>query len=150
MKLTYVKGSLIIKFYENYKTYYNDFFSSWLRKWLKKSHWLKILHYHAPIKRKVSQVIENFFMSKALHKAITMRSGMKNWYLKNKTDLNCSNYKKHRKFCTNLLRKTKKEYFSKLGIIKISNIKIFWKTMKKFFSAKVWIVTKWCLVKTIK
>ena len=75
-------------------------------------------------------------MSKPLHKAILMRSRMKNLYLKNKTDLNWSNYKTQRNFCTNLLRKTKKEYFSKLDIIKISDSKKFWKTIKPFFSDK--------------
>ena len=39
-------------------------------------------------------------MSKALCKAIMMRSGIKNFYLKNKADLNCSNYKKQRNICT--------------------------------------------------
>ena len=75
-------------------------------------------------------------MSKALRKAIMMRSRMKNLYLKNKTDLNWSNYKTQRNFCTNLLRKTKKEYFSKLDIIKVSDSKKFWKTIKPFFSDK--------------
>ena len=76
------------------------------------------------------------FMGKALRRAIMMRSRMKNLYLKNKTDLNWSNYKTQRNFCTNLLRKTKKEYFSKLDIIKISDSKKFWKTIKPFFSDK--------------
>ena len=75
-------------------------------------------------------------MSKALRKAIMMRSRMKNLYLKNKTDLNWSNYKKQRNFCANLLRKTKKEYFSKLDIIKISDSKKFWEKTKPFFSDK--------------
>ena len=77
---------------------------------------------------------ENSFKSKALGKTIMMRSRMKNWYLKNKIDLNWSNYKKQRNFCTNLFRKTKKEYFSKLDIVKISDSKIFWKTIKAFLS----------------
>ena len=64
-------------------------------------------------------------MTKALRKTIMMRSGMKYLYLKNKTDLNWSHYKKQRNFCTNLLRKTKKEYFSKLDIIEISDSKKF-------------------------
>ena len=73
-------------------------------------------------------------MGKALRKAIMMRSRMKNLYLKNKTDLNWSNYKTQRNFCTN---KTKKEYFSKLDIIKISDSKKFWMTIKPFFLTKV-------------
>ena len=75
-------------------------------------------------------------MSKALRKAIMMRSRMKNLYLKNKTDLNWSNYKKQRNFCANLLPKTKRKYFSKLDIIKFSDSKKFWKIIKPFFSDK--------------
>ena len=58
---------------------------------------------------------------------------MKNLYLKNKTDFNQSNYKKERSFSTNLLRKSKREYFSKLDIIKISDSKRFRKTKKPIF-----------------
>ena len=65
-----------------------------------------------------------------------MRSRIKSLCLKNKTDLNWSNFKTQRDFCTNLLHKTKKEYFSKLDIIKISDSKKFWKTIKPFFSDK--------------
>ena len=72
-------------------------------------------------------------MSKVLGKAIMMRSRMKNLHLKNKTDLNWGNYKTQRNFGTNLLRKTKKEYFPKLYIIKISDSKTFWKIIKPFF-----------------
>ena len=66
-----------------------------------------------------------------------MRSRTKDLYLKNKTDLHWSNNKAQRNFCTNLLRKTKKEYFSKLEIIKISDSKKFWKTINPFFLTKV-------------
>ena len=50
-------------------------------------------------------------MSKALRKAIMMHSRMKNLHLKNKHNLNWSNYKKQKNFCENLLRKTKKSTF---------------------------------------
>ena len=72
---------------------------------------LRTLDCHAPIKKKILRANENSFMSKALRKAIMMRSRMKNLYLKNKSDLNWSNYKTQRNFCTNLLRKTKKSTF---------------------------------------
>ena len=75
-------------------------------------------------------------MSTALRQAIMMRSRVKNLHLKNKTDLNWSNYKKQRNFCTNLLLRTKIEYFSKLDIIKISDSEKFWKTIKPFFLTK--------------
>ena len=49
------------------------------------------------------QANENPFMSKALCKAIMLRSRMTNLYLKHKTDLNYSNYEKQRNFCTKVL-----------------------------------------------
>ena len=58
-----------------------------------------------------------------------LRSRMKDRYLKNKTDLNWNNWKKQKNLCSNPPRKTKKEKFSKLGIIKINNSKKFWKTI---------------------
>ena len=51
-------------------------------------------------------------MSKALHKAIMVRSKLKNKYNKIRTEENWDSYKKQRNFCVNLLRKTKKEYYS--------------------------------------
>ena len=71
-------------------------------------------------------------MSKALRKAIIARSQIKNLYLKNKTNF----YTKQKDFCINFRHKTKKEYFSKLDIIKISDSKKFRKTIKPFFSDK--------------
>ena len=48
-------------------------------------------------------------MSKALCKAIMLRSRIKNLELKSKTELNWSNYKKQRNFCTKLLCTIKNE-----------------------------------------
>ena len=75
-------------------------------------------------------------MVKALRKSIMMRSRIKNLYLKNKTDLVWSNYKKQKNFSTYHLRKTKKEYFSKLDIMHISGSKIIQKTITPFSSDK--------------
>ena len=51
-------------------------------------------------------------MRKALGKAIMVKSKLKNKYNKNRTEKNCDRYKKQRKFCVSLLRKTKKDYFN--------------------------------------
>ena len=101
MKLTYVKGNPKIKFYRNYKIFGNDLFQVNLENGLRNLTNLTYISFeefffensHAPIKKKILRVKENSFMSKALRKAILMRSRMKNLYLKNKTDLNWSNYK---------------------------------------------------------
>ena len=70
-------------------------------------------------------------MTKELRKAIMIRSK-----LRNKT-LSCKiAYNKQRNFCTSLLRRTKKEYYSKLNPKHISDNKTFWKIVKPFFSEK--------------
>ena len=75
-------------------------------------------------------------MSKALRKAIMVRSKLKNKYNKNRTEENWDSYKKQRNFCVNLLRKTKKDYFNDLNIKNITDYKAFWKTIKPYFSNK--------------
>ena len=69
-------------------------------------------------------------MTTELRKAIMVRSRLKNTWNKEKS------YTKQRNFCTNLLRKAKREYFSKLDTKKISDNKTFWKTVKPLFSEK--------------
>ena len=44
------------------------------------------------------------------------RSRLKNVYLKTRNSKNWENYKKQRNFCTNLLKKTKSEYFQNVNI----------------------------------
>ena len=74
-------------------------------------------------------------MSKALRKAIMVRSKLKNKYNKNRTE-NWDSYKKQRNFCVNLLKKTKKDYFNDLNIKNITDNKAFWKTIKPYFPNK--------------
>ena len=52
-------------------------------------------------------------MTKALRKAIMIRSRLKNRFNKTRSDENWSIYKTQRNFCTKLLRKTKKRLFFK-------------------------------------
>ena len=75
-------------------------------------------------------------MTKALRKAIMVRSKLKNKYNKNRTGKNWKSYKKQRNLCVSLLRKTKKDYFNDLNIKNITDSKAFWKTIKLYFSNK--------------
>ena len=75
-------------------------------------------------------------MTKALRKAIMTRSILKNVYLKNQNSTNWNNYKYHQKFCTNLLRKTKFDYFRDLNVKDLNNNKKFCKKTNLFFSDK--------------
>ena len=75
-------------------------------------------------------------MTKALRKAIMTRSRLKSIYLKNQNTTNWNNYKSQCNFCTNLLRKTKRDYFHNLNIRELNDNKKFWKRIKPFFSNK--------------
>ena len=78
----------------------------------------------------------NPFMSEAFRKAIMHCSKLKNVYKISLTEDNWANYKKQRKFCANLLRKTKTEYFQKLNVKDLSDNRKFWKTIKPVFIKK--------------
>ena len=75
-------------------------------------------------------------MNKALRKAIMTRFRLKNIYLKTCNNENWDKYKKQRNFCTNLLRKTKNDYFRCLNIKDLNDNKKFLKKVKPFFSDK--------------
>ena len=55
---------------------------------------------------------------------------------KEKTHKNRVNYKVQQNHCVNLLRKTKKNYFTNLHIKDITDKKTFWKTIKPSFNEK--------------
>ena len=75
-------------------------------------------------------------MTKQLRKAIMDRSRLKNVFNKGRTPKTWDSYKKQHKFCVNLLRKTKKEYFENINVKDTNNNKKFWKKIKPFFSNK--------------
>ena len=55
-------------------------------------------------------------MNKNLRKAIMTRSKLKTLYSKEKAKRIWDNTKKQKRFCVNLLRKTKREYFRNFSI----------------------------------
>ena len=65
-----------------------------------------------------------------------IRSRLKNCFNKTRSDENWPLYKTLRNFCTKLLRKTKKYYFSKVNPKLVSDNKNFWRTIKPYFSDK--------------
>ena len=60
------------------------------------------------------------------------RYRLRNAYLKTGSSKNWENCKKQRNSCTNLLRKTKSEYFRNLNIKDLNDNKKFWKKIKPF------------------
>ena len=65
-----------------------------------------------------------------------IRSILKTRFNKTRSDENWSLQKTHRNFCTILLRKTKKDDFTKVNSKHVSDKKQFWRTIKPYFPGK--------------
>ena len=96
-----------------------------------------VLNEHAPIKRKSVRANDGPFVTKALRKAIMLRSKLRNRYNKVRTEENERAFKKQRNYCVKLLRKTKRNYYQNLDLKNLSDNRKFWKTVKPIFSGKV-------------
>ena len=68
-----------------------------------------------PLKKKILRGNNSPFMAKTLIKAIMIRSRLKNRFKKTRFDENWSLYKSKTNFSLKLLRKTIKDYFSKVN-----------------------------------
>ena len=62
------------------------------------------------------------------------RTRLRNYFLKNRSNRNKDLFRKQRNLCVSLLRKSKKDYFSKLNEKQTNDNKQFWKTVKPFLS----------------
>ena len=110
------------------------------------SNFMELLNKHAPMKVKYVRANNAPFMNKILAKAIMTRSRLKNKFLKNPTDINKSNYNRHRNYCVNLFRKEKKKYYNDIDLKLLTENKLFWKTIKPMFSDKHNICRKITLI----
>ena len=97
---------------------------------------LNLLNFQAPLKKKISKGSNSRFVTKTLRKAIMIRSRLKIRINKTRSDENWTLYKTQKDFSTKLLRKTKKDHFSKINPKLVSDNKIFWRTIKPYFSNK--------------
>ena len=98
---------------------------------------MNILDIHAPIKRKYIRINQGPFITKFIRKEIMSRSRLRNQFLRDKTALNRKLYNKQRNYCTFLIKKAKKDYYSKLHPSCVFSNKMFWKTIKPLFSDKI-------------
>ena len=110
-----------------------------------------LLNIQAPLKKKLLRGNNSPFKTKTLKKTIMIRSKLKNRFHKTRSDENWLLYKTQRNLCTNLLRKTKKDYFSKVNPKLLSGNKNFWRIIKPYFSEttkgnKIMILEKHCAV----
>ena len=150
------KGTPKMKIYRSYKKFELENFNRILKDKLENltNHsfvefekvFLKELNKHAPLKKKILRHNNNVFMTKELRKEIMLRSKLKNEFNKERNHINWCNFKRQRYCCLSILRKTKKEYFNNLNIKQVSDNKLFWKSVKPFFSDKASSSSKITLV----
>ena len=88
-------------------------------------------------KKKYIRANQSNFMTGKLSKAIMKRSKLRNRFLKEKTEASRKAYNIQRKYCVNLLKKTKREYFANIKINNIADNKKFWQTVTPYFSDKI-------------
>ena len=101
-----------------------------------KNIFLKTLENHAPKKTKILRANHVPYMTKTLRKAIMRRSQLQNKYHKNRSEENQTNYKKQKNFCSRLYKKERKKYYSTIDIKRLTDNKLFWKTIAPFLSRK--------------
>ena len=96
----------------------------------------EVLNKHAPTKKKYVRANHVPFMTRALRKAIMLRSRLRNKHNKSRTAENWNNFRKQRNRCVKLFRQAKKDYYSKLDINLVTDDRKFWKTVKPALSDK--------------
>ena len=72
-------------------------------------------------------------MNKTISREIVKRTRMRNKFLREKTEANRRAYNIQRNYCTSLIRKTKRDYYSNLNHKQVTDNKSFWKNVKPFF-----------------
>ena len=99
--------------------------------------WMETLDQHVPCNQKHVRGNHLPFMNKTLSKEIMTLTRLRNRFLKNRTEENKRKYTKQRNYCVSLLRKVKNKHYSNLNEKDVTDNKMFWKTVKPFFSDKV-------------
>ena len=88
---------------------------------------------HEPIRKKYIRANHANFVTKGLRKAIMLRSGLWNTFLKQKSLGSKKAYSKQCIICVSMVKKAKKEHFQNINLSEITDNKEFWKTVSPFF-----------------
>ena len=78
---------------------------------------LNLLSSQAPFKKMV-RANQRVFMNKEIHKAITVRSRLRNKFHKEKTAFSRQGYNKQRNYCVRLIRESKIKHFGNFNVSK--------------------------------
>ena len=147
LKSTFSKNKPKELFYRDYKKFNFSDFNNELKNIFSRNTvgscyqfeqiFLNVLEKHAPMKRKLLRANHSSYISKPLRKAIMRRSHLEKVYYKNKSEKSFKAYKKQKNFCSRLYKNERKRFFNNLNPSFVTDNKLFWKTIKPFFSNKV-------------
>ena len=104
----------------------------------------------ATLKQKYLRYNNNPFINRTLRKVFISKSKLKRTYSLDRTTIKFENYQKQRNNCVNLLRKSKKQYFSNIDVKNVTGNKKFWKTITPKFSNKRKTANTIILVEDVK
>ena len=143
-RMTFDKGDPIKIQYRSFKNFNEDNFTNDLYSNLAhitnynclEHSFVNTLNKHAPIKQKFLRSNNKPFINKAIKKAISTRSRLRNIANKTRNENDILKYKKQRNFVNSLNRKTQKLYFRNLDPKNITTSKSFYQTFKPYFSSK--------------
>ena len=76
------------------------------------------------------------YVSKALRKAIIKKLYLEKLYFKNRTENSLKTFERQKNYCSRLYKKERKKFFNNFNPSFVKDIKIFWKSIKPFFSDK--------------
>ena len=96
----------------------------------------RVLDKHAPLKTKMVRGNQSLFMTKELSKAVMNKSKTRNKYIKWPSREDFLTMKRAKKYCNNLTRTIKKNFFQSVTISSFANNKKFWNTVKPFLTNK--------------
>ena len=98
---------------------------------------LDVLSKHAPLKKKRFRANHASYVSKSMQKAIIRRSYLENVYFRKKNGQVFESIQKTKIIVAGFIKKNvKKSQINKLNPSFVNDNKLFWKTVKPFFSDK--------------
>ena len=139
MKIHFSKMKPRVVRYRKYKTFNNDAFVDTLRQELTKQKKVldekgldsfseictDVLDKHIPQRKRYIRSNHKPFINKEISEAIMTGTRLRNRFLNNRSNRNRDLFRKQRKLCVSLLRKSKKDYFSNLNEKQITDNKRF-------------------------
>ena len=138
LKTTFSKNKPEELFYRDYKKFSFSDFNDELKTISSRNTVgsCNVLDKHTPMKRKLLRENHSSYISKPLRKAIMRRSHLEKVYYKNKSEKSFKAYEKQKYFCSRPYKKERKRFFNILDPCFVPDNKLFWKTIKPFFSNK--------------